>query len=203
VEVVRRKRTVKSAPERRRELLEAALQVFRTRGAGAATVEDITVTARVAKGTFYRYFTSKEDIIAALRARVGDDMLARVAERAGSSWTTPAQWWNAVDVMIDVFIDYLLDQADEHRALWHSSAERVVTNSEDQFLDRLATLVAEATRGGIFACDDPKLTVVALFGAFHALADHALASTTIERARVVAEARRLARRALAPSTATP
>jgi AcrR family transcriptional regulator len=48
--------------ERRAQLLSAARKVFGEKGYHAATVDDITRAAGVAKGTFYLYFPEKKNI---------------------------------------------------------------------------------------------------------------------------------------------
>ncbi|MZP29176.1 TetR family transcriptional regulator [Heliobacterium undosum] len=67
-------RIVKKPEERRRELIEAALELFQSQGYGNTTVEAVIRKTGIAKGTFYHYFQSKEDILAA----VVDSMLSRV-----------------------------------------------------------------------------------------------------------------------------
>jgi AcrR family transcriptional regulator len=52
-----------SRDERRQQLLEAARQVFGSKGYHDSTVDDITRAAGVAKGTFYLYFTEKRAIL--------------------------------------------------------------------------------------------------------------------------------------------
>jgi TetR/AcrR family fatty acid metabolism transcriptional regulator len=49
--------------ERRRQILQAAVRVFANRGYAAATIEDVAGEARVAEGTIYNYFRSKEDLL--------------------------------------------------------------------------------------------------------------------------------------------
>ena len=51
---------------RRDQLLGVALEAFSRRGYHATTVADIIASAGVARGTFYNYFTSKEQIFATL-----------------------------------------------------------------------------------------------------------------------------------------
>jgi len=48
--------------ERRTAITEAAKRVFRRRGYHQASVHDIIDEARIARGTFYLYFSSKEDV---------------------------------------------------------------------------------------------------------------------------------------------
>src|ERR1700730_835353 len=47
-------------------ILAAAMKVFARRGFAATRVEDVLEEAGVARRTFYRYFTSKEDVLAAV-----------------------------------------------------------------------------------------------------------------------------------------
>jgi AcrR family transcriptional regulator len=55
-----------------RKLLDAGVAVFATRGYHAARVDDIVKLARTSHGTFYLYFSNKEDLFAALAREVGD-----------------------------------------------------------------------------------------------------------------------------------
>jgi AcrR family transcriptional regulator len=49
-----------------RRLLDGGLRVFARRGYHAARVDDIVRTARTSHGTFYLYFSNKEDLLRAL-----------------------------------------------------------------------------------------------------------------------------------------
>jgi len=59
----------------RAALLAAAREVFAFQGAGAATIQDITEAADVAKGSFYNHFDSKQAILRA----VAEETLAELA----------------------------------------------------------------------------------------------------------------------------
>src|SRR5580693_1785164 len=90
----------KPAEERREELMNAAQRLFLKHGVGATTIEQITTGAAVAKGTFYLYFSSKEDVLAALRGRFGQELAARikgaVAQNREDDWKgTLATWAEA------------------------------------------------------------------------------------------------------------
>src|SRR3954465_12445287 len=52
--------------ERRKELMRAAREVFSTKGYHDAKVDDIVALAKVAKGTFYLYFTDKRSVFSEL-----------------------------------------------------------------------------------------------------------------------------------------
>jgi AcrR family transcriptional regulator len=55
-----------------RKLLDAAMEVFAKRGYHAARVDDIVKLARTSHGTFYLYFSNKEDLLRALVSEAGD-----------------------------------------------------------------------------------------------------------------------------------
>src|ERR1700735_2463225 len=66
-------------PEQRRdELMNAARRLFLDLGVSATTIEQITSGAGVAKGTFYLYFASKDEILAALGERYAREHLAAI-----------------------------------------------------------------------------------------------------------------------------
>jgi AcrR family transcriptional regulator len=62
--------------ERVKSLSDAALQLFLSRGLDIVTIDDITQTTGVAKGTFYRYFDDKEALVEAILAPVRAEMIA-------------------------------------------------------------------------------------------------------------------------------
>ena len=58
----------------RGRLLEAGSAVFAERGFHAARVDDVVKTACTSHGTFYLYFSSKEDLFRALATEVATEM---------------------------------------------------------------------------------------------------------------------------------
>ncbi|MDO5112438.1 MAG: TetR/AcrR family transcriptional regulator [Clostridia bacterium] len=75
-------RTVKPAQERKNEILDAASALFSQKGFDATSVNDILERVGIAKGTFYYYFQSKEEVMDALIDRVSAHMLAAAREIA-------------------------------------------------------------------------------------------------------------------------
>ena len=68
-------RRVKEAEVRREELLSVATDLFIDRGYERTSIERITTQAGVAKGTFYLYFESKQDLLAQIVEAYGDELL--------------------------------------------------------------------------------------------------------------------------------
>jgi AcrR family transcriptional regulator len=60
----------------RRKLLDAGIEVFGRRGFHAARVDDIVKVARTSHGTFYLYFSNKEDLFRALAVDVASELRA-------------------------------------------------------------------------------------------------------------------------------
>ncbi len=84
--------TIRTMPSSRRgkrtreALITAARSVFERDGYLDARITDIADEAKVASGTFYTYFNSKEEIFAAVVESVEDDMLhMHVRERVGEA----------------------------------------------------------------------------------------------------------------------
>jgi AcrR family transcriptional regulator len=65
----RTRRVAGMDPEKRRQILDGAYQVFTQRGFDASSMSDIAAAANVSKGTLYVYFADKEHLFFALIER--------------------------------------------------------------------------------------------------------------------------------------
>jgi len=74
-----------------RKLLDAAMIVFARRGYYAARVDDIVKVARTSHGTFYLYFSNKEDLLRALVGEAGE-VVASLDESLGAVGPTEQGW---------------------------------------------------------------------------------------------------------------
>lgn len=61
-----KEQTAKIREERRRQILDAARQVFSQKGFEATNVSDVAAAAGVSQGTIYHYFDSKDDLFMAV-----------------------------------------------------------------------------------------------------------------------------------------
>jgi AcrR family transcriptional regulator len=62
------------AEKTRRDLIEAAVKIVGRSGYEGASISNITAQAKVAQGTFYNYFESRQDILDQLLPLMGDEM---------------------------------------------------------------------------------------------------------------------------------
>ena len=186
----------KPPAERRDELMRAARSLFLEQGAASTTIEQITARAQIAKGTFYLYFRSKDDVLAALAARYGEDLLLKIkpaiAKRAPDDWKGKlAAWARAV-----VFA--YLDSIRLHDMLFygahHPSHEGRVDNV---IVDHLSDLLQAGAHAGAWSIDDPGFTAVFLFSGIHGVVDDAHSKEkTVQRTRLAQGLERLCLRAV-------
>jgi AcrR family transcriptional regulator len=71
---------IKEYDERRNEILDVAERLFHEKGYQKCTVNDILKEVAIAKGTFYYYFKSKEEVMDAIVSRYTDIVISRVEE---------------------------------------------------------------------------------------------------------------------------
>jgi len=164
----RRRRVIKPPAQRRRDLLAAALRTFKKRGVADATVDEIVRRAGVAKGTFYLYFGSKEELIAALQEQSGREMLERVERvlaRAGRE-----EWRELAAALVGEMIAFYLERRDEFHLLAHGSdrsGREVMAHAEDKILETLTDFIVRGNNAGAFAVNEPETTAALLFHGIH------------------------------------
>jgi AcrR family transcriptional regulator len=71
-----RKRVAADRREKMRaRLIESAMLVFARRGAEGSVIDEVISVAEVSRGTFYHYFRTNEELLAAVAAEVGNQLL--------------------------------------------------------------------------------------------------------------------------------
>jgi AcrR family transcriptional regulator len=92
---------------RRSQILDAAVQVFASKGFHQATVRDIAKKARLADGTLYLYFKNKGDLVLAILNRINESELRAVQLGQGLAPGVDARTF---------FVDYLRGRTEILRA---------------------------------------------------------------------------------------
>ena len=186
----------KPPEERRDELMNAAQRLFLKQGVAPTTVEQITSGAYVAKGTFYLYFSSKEDILGALGERFGQDLLvsitAAIAEKPEQDWKGKLATW------AKACVTGYLDSIRLHDIVFYGSRpptrEGLVSNV---IIDHLSGLLKAGVDAGAWSIDDSGGTAVFLFSGLHGVVDDAFAKEKrLNRSRLAERVERLCFRAV-------
>ena len=158
---------------RRRHILGAAERLFRHYGPGKTTVADIAKAADVGVGTIYLEFPSKDAILIALSEERYGTILGAMTSAATGDGSHAARVSRILEERLDAFLH--LREAGAHAVdLVHCGAcpaiHGVWVSFEEQQQELFEGLLREATEAGVFACDDPAQTSVALLQAFAAFA---------------------------------
>lgn len=149
-------RIVKEHDERRNEILDAAAKLFSVKGYGKCTVNDILETVGIAKGTFYYYFKSKEEVLDAIIERVTENMIERTAVIADNKELSPEE--KLLQVFLSLRVEDaqgggLLDELHKpENALMHQkSLESMVKG----VVPSVVKVVEEGNEKGVFHAEYP------------------------------------------------
>jgi AcrR family transcriptional regulator len=154
------------------ELVAAARDLFTRGGFAATTVSDIARAAGVAKGTFYLYFESKEDIIDAVAEEIAGEMVSALEVAVGAVET------GAVDKLLALGSTMVAFAGDETAwdlaEAYHRPENRVVHDRMAvQMMDRLVPLVESVVKDGVeegqFAVENPRRAAFFILGGLRAL----------------------------------
>ncbi|KYO49966.1 transcriptional regulator [Tistrella mobilis] len=186
----------KPAEIRRDELMDAAEALFLRKGFATTSVGEIVVEAGVAKGTFYLYFKTKDDVLDALRTRFIEgfceklDMALAAADR---------DWPDRIDIWVRTSVNAWLDSVARHDLVFHQHAPANREMKADNLVIlRLASLLEQGAQAGAWTIDHPRLIAVMLFDALHgAVDDHLASKNPVGRATLIGLVTSFYRRALA------
>jgi AcrR family transcriptional regulator len=159
--------------QRRQGLIDAALAVFASKGVAASSVDDIVRAAGVAKGTFYLYFQTKDDIIGAVAERVVEGVAGRMEVLAADRTRSPAERIIAIGTTVrevggEAYERDLIEafHRPENRAIHDRLAEQAVV----QLKPTMTAIVSDGVEQGLFRRQDPSRGasfVLACFSVMH------------------------------------
>jgi AcrR family transcriptional regulator len=193
------KRQRTRAPETRRsDLMDAAERLFLDKGIAATSIDDIAAGARVAKGTFYLYFVSKEALLAAIQERFVEGFNERLQKAMDRH--RPDNWNARLRAWVQSGFDTYLDHVALHDVVFHEfKPEQRHGMHDNVVIHRLAAFLEAGAKAGAWTVDDPRRVAIILFNALHGLADDAAAQGEgVDRRRLVRMATTFFERALAP-----
>ncbi|WP_392564278.1 TetR/AcrR family transcriptional regulator [Orbus wheelerorum] len=153
-------RTVKTPDVRRAEILAVANNLFQSKGYSKTAVEEIVRQAGIAKGTFYYYFKSKEDILEALTKQLVDEMAIKSKQIADSNDR------NAIEKIVSI-----ISQQNRLRNEKQNIVDSMHLPENRELHDRinikiikilgpiLAQVIEQGNKQQLFHVDDPLSTI--------------------------------------------
>lgn len=157
---------------RRELILEAARDLFLENGIHATGVDDIAAQCELAKGTIYRYFTSKDEIAFALLIQSTDELLAQLQKAIDPGLSVAEQLERlAVD-----YYRFFIAQPESFRYMFAVPHESYTGRVSDELLQRwadagraalsiTANLLDRGVRAGELQVDDCWTAAVATWSA--------------------------------------
>lgn len=149
-------RITKEHDERKNEILNTAERLFFTKGFDACTINDILKEIGIAKGTFYHYFTSKNEVLDAIVDRYTETIMTRVNEVVENSLMHP------VEKLMNAFMamkmegkveDYLLEEM--HKVDNTVLHQRTLSQIVKFMAPALTIIVEEGIEQNVWKCAYP------------------------------------------------
>ena len=173
----------------RSAVLAAAVGVFSKHGIEGTRIEDLLEASKVSRRTFYKYFRSKDEVLAALYEEATAQLVNVVRAAQGEGGPSVA----ALRLGIDVYLDYHVSNARLLRGL----VERAVQSDSPLaarrrwLQDQLVELATQTARATTKRTPDP-FVFYALIGALEGLSLHLLSAPVnardVTRAKTVLHA---------------
>nr|WP_312856730.1 TetR/AcrR family transcriptional regulator [Arthrobacter mobilis] len=127
--------------ERRRQLLQAAHEVFVANGYHGAAMDEIAVAARVSKPVLYQHFPGKRDLYLALLDHHLQSLTAMLSDALKSTTDNKAR----VHATIGAYYRFIAEESQAHRIVFESDLanDPEVSARLEGFNTRLAGSIAE------------------------------------------------------------
>lgn len=172
----------KPAEVRLDELMAAAEKLFLAKGVEATTVNEIVEQAQVAKGTFYHYFSSKNDMLAALGERYTAAFLGRLQKAVDAC---PAgDWQGRLRTWIEVGAEVYAQTYRTHDIVYTNHHHHDRTNPpKNAILDQLLEIIEGGEAAGIWTADQPRVIALLIYSGMHGATDDLIASNAKDHSR--------------------
>lgn len=143
--------------EKRNEILDVAEKLFSKKGYDKCTVNNILDDVGIAKGTFYYYFKSKEEVLDSIINRVTEMIVERVKKVASNPDLSPVE--KLINSILSMRVESEVDNEFMERlhkpenALIHQKSLTLMVTRITPILDNI---VGEGISQGVFKSDFPK-----------------------------------------------
>ena len=162
-------KVTKTYDERHAEILEISLRLFIEHGQKETTVNAIVKAVNIAKGTFYHYFESKDDLILTLRANYMRGFMTLTADYIAQCKSS--DWHGKIHAWCMGSIQHYYDHKAEHDALFHQS-HHIEDHQDRTIVVRfLENLIAEGNDVNAWNVASPDLAALLIYHGMHLALD--------------------------------
>ena len=169
-------RIVKDPDVRRAEILEVAQRLFFQKGYRQTSVQDIIAEIGIAKGTFYHYFSSKQDLLDGMIDRMIDQTLQSLEPVVADAQLGAVEkferfFGNIAEWKVEnkaFFLDLMTMWYHDENAILRQKAK---TTSVEKTRPLLAKIIEQGIAEGVFAIEYPADIAEIMVQIMHALSD--------------------------------
>lgn len=170
----------KPAEVRLDELMDAAQKLFIEKGFEATTISDIVRDANVAKGTFYHYFPSKNEMLSALRIRFTNHFIEKI--QLAIDECAPDDWLARLRAWCDAGVATYFESMELHDALYHDHHYHTRGNQDrDAVLEQILTILNDGAAAGAWRLENPHLTAILMYHGMHGAVDDVMVNPDADR----------------------
>lgn len=150
-------RIVKEHDERKNEILDVSQRLFSEKGYGKCSVNEIINEIGIAKGTFYHYFKSKEEVLDAIVERTTAMIIERAKLIGENKEMPPSEKFLNVFLCLRLEDKQQLELLDEmHKTENVLMHQKSLVSSVEGITPILVEIVKEGMEAGAFKCDYPE-----------------------------------------------
>ena len=146
----------KTKEERRNEIIETAGKLFEEKGYEQTQVQDIVNEIGVAKGLFYYYFKSKDEVMEELADRYADAIIDDVSKLIDKNIST----FDKINRIFQIFIDSAEKKSGIFMGILNVkngiTHERIFFNVGKKMVPLVTELILSGNDNGECNCSDPK-----------------------------------------------
>lgn len=146
----------KTKEERRNEIIETAGKLFEEKGYEQTQVQDIVNEIGVAKGLFYYYFKSKDEVMEELADRYADAIIDAVNNLIDKDIST----FDKISRIFQIFIDSAEKKSGIFMGILNVkngiTHERIFFNVGKKMVPLVTELILSGNDNGECNCSDPK-----------------------------------------------
>ena len=146
----------KTKEERRNEIIETAGKLFEEKGYEQTQVQDIVNEIGVAKGLFYYYFKSKDEVMEELADRYADAIIDAVNKLIDKDIST----FDKINRIFQIFIDSAEKKSGIFMGILNVkngiTHERIFFNVGKKMVPLVTEIILSGNDNGECNCSDPK-----------------------------------------------